>query len=462
MEKDLIGTWDLGKGKGRQQRSGKMVSSVTAGAGCCSVKVRKEYQRKGKIEGEELNMTATVVSTVLNRENYKDWSFRMKTYFLAEDLWDVVQGTVKEPPEGGEEHKAWKKKDAKALYAIHNSCGNDTYKFIKDDTTAHEAWLSFSWRLKGYEPPDEIDDDKTVDEAYPNTLESALEEGRSQLTTWHAEHDESVETVESNANHIRETFVKYVKSNDWVNAINLLRQHPQAGSERVLLDGTALHYAITTGCSERIMQELVELMATEHLEIQDLFGYTALYYLTSLFPERVQVAECMVKGNPSLLTILPSWSLKAQVVVAQGKTKGERMARYLYSLTQPKTIKVIDAAQLISDGFRFQRFDIAWDLIQRYPKLTIATNHDGDIPLGTLASNRFAFKSRRSLSLWEKLIYYGIRIKPLPPINKEKHESEQSDQRPLSDQKENKRHHLISSGNLHVCNPIWFANATTT
>ncbi|KAM1411295.1 hypothetical protein ACFX1R_025445 [Malus domestica] len=119
------------------------------------------------------------------------------------------------------------------------------------------------------------------------------------------------------------------------------------------------------------------------------------------------------------------------------------MAHYFYSLTQPETIKVVDAAHLISHGFRLQRFDIARDLIQRYPKLAMNTDHNGNIPLAALASNRFAFKSGRPLNLWEKLIYIGICIKPLPPLDKEKRESDEGH---LSDQKENQSHHLISSG----------------
>ena len=51
--------------------------------------------------------------------------------------------------------------------------------------------------------------------------------------------------------------------------------------------------------------------------------------------------------------------------------------------------------------------DIVWELIQRYPQLTVAKDNDGDIPLVTLASNGFAFLSGSRLSLWEKLIYYG-------------------------------------------------------
>ncbi|KAM1821710.1 hypothetical protein TB2_023481 [Malus domestica] len=125
------------------------------------------------------------------------------------------------------------------------------------------------------------------------------------------------------------------------------------------------------------------------------------------------------------------------------------MARFLYNRTPLETIKVKDAAQLISDGFRLQRFDIAWDLIHRYPKLAMATDHDGNIPLATLGSNRFAFKSRMPLNLWEKLIYYGIRIKPLPTIintDSRIYVRINVDQGPHAEQKENKRHHLIYSG----------------
>ncbi|XP_048435324.1 uncharacterized protein LOC125475031 [Pyrus x bretschneideri] len=295
-----------------------------------------------------LNMTATIVSTVLNRENYKDWSFRMKTYFLAKDLWDIVEGTVKKPPEG-EEHKAWKKKDAKALYAIQNSCGDDNYPLIKYSTTAREAWQDLSEGLKRDERPQDESAHKPVGEAYPK--ESALEEGLS-VTGGHDESDESVETLES----IHNTFAKYVKSNDWDNAINFLRQHPRLRSARFRWDGTALHYAINERCSVRIIQQLVELMDNGHLEITDRFGYTALSDLIVLSPESVEVAECMVKKNPNLLTILPRWSQKALVVVAQGNAKGERMAHSLYSLTPSEKINVIDAAQLISDSFRLQRF----------------------------------------------------------------------------------------------------------
>ncbi|KAM2143908.1 hypothetical protein ACFX1R_047647 [Malus domestica] len=69
------------------------------------------------------------------------------------------------------------------------------------------------------------------------------------------------------------------------------------------------------------------------------------------------------------------------------------MARYLYSVTPHDTLHVSDAAQLISLGFHLHRFDIAWDLIQRYLQLGMAKDYNGDFSLITLASNHSAFLS---------------------------------------------------------------------
>ncbi|CAN6571766.1 unnamed protein product [Malus baccata var. baccata] len=350
-------------------------------------------------------MTTTVVPTVLSYKNYKDWSFRMKTYFLAEDLWDIVSGTVTKPPEG-EEHKAWKKKDAKALYAIQNSCGDNTYKLIKGKTTAKEAWDTLVQKVRygsvNLSDEDSSDEDshdeanKPVCHVYPTppdhdaTLESAMEEA---LSTRGAGHDE-----------IKETFVKYVKSNDWDNAINFLRQHPQAATATIpdWPYTTALHYAIKERCSVRIIQQLVELMDNEHLEITDLFGCTALDWLINDCPEWVEAAECIVKKNLNIVTSVPSNRVPL-VLVAQGMAKGERLARFLYSLTPHEQLNVSQAAHLISLGFHLERLD----LIHRYPKLAITKDLDKNIPLVTLASNGSAFKSGSRLNLWEKLIYHG-------------------------------------------------------
>ncbi|XP_050133988.1 uncharacterized protein LOC126610060 [Malus sylvestris] len=162
---------------------------------------------------------------------------------------------------------------------------------------------------------------------------------------------------ESIANDIHATFVKYVKSNYWDKAIQFLRDHPQVGSERISSGGTALRYAVRplNNCSVRNIEQLVELMAKEDLEIQDTFGSTALNLVITFRQNRVEVAKRMVEKNDKLLSILPA-DTTPLVVFAPSLSIGERMERYLYSVTPRKTLHVTDASQFISLGFRYKRF----------------------------------------------------------------------------------------------------------
>lgn len=92
-----------------------------------------------------------IVLKVLTANNYEDWSFRVKTYLLAKGLWKVVE-SAKEPPrvEGGDEaeFEAWNEKNAEALHAIHISCGEDIFPFIRGIDTAKAAWNTLEKKLK--------------------------------------------------------------------------------------------------------------------------------------------------------------------------------------------------------------------------------------------------------------------------------------------------------------------------
>ncbi|KAB2610277.1 hypothetical protein D8674_018309 [Pyrus ussuriensis x Pyrus communis] len=344
-------------------------------------------------------MAATVVHTVLNRKNYDDWSNQIETYMLAEDLLDVLH-QVRPITEDEEISRAWKKKDAKALYAIWNSCGDDTYGLIKRATTAKQAWDALSDKLKKPNEPLDENEKKSVLQAYPPPIDHATkpplekEEGRTE------------------GNDIPKLFAEYVKSNDWRNVINRLRMDSEEGSATLsfVRNGTVLHYAILNfkNCSVRIIKQLVELMKREDVVITDDDDLTALHLLIRDYPEEFEIAECMVTKNARFVTNSPPLFPVPLVVEAQEKTKGEIMARTLYSRTPHKELEVPYAAQLISLGFDYNRFDIARDLIQRYPKLAMDVDCNGNIPLVTLASNRLAFKSGSRLDLWENLIYYGI------------------------------------------------------
>lgn len=83
---------------------------------------------------------SAIVPEVLNWENYEQWSVRVKTYLLAEGLWKVVVATTAEL----KHDEDWSRENAKALHAIHISCGSDVFPLISDTDRATVAWVKLA------------------------------------------------------------------------------------------------------------------------------------------------------------------------------------------------------------------------------------------------------------------------------------------------------------------------------
>ena len=105
-------------------------------------------------------MAATLVPSIvidlkaLNQDNYEHWSFWVRKYLLAEDLWDVVQGTSEAPkPEDGEgeaEYMAWRKNNGRALHVVTIFSGQDAQSCISDSEMAKDAWNTLAEK---FNPP---------------------------------------------------------------------------------------------------------------------------------------------------------------------------------------------------------------------------------------------------------------------------------------------------------------------
>ena len=96
--------------------------------------------------------SATVNLEPLTKDNYKYWSFRVKTYLLAKDLWDLLHEPPKlEEIDGEVEFKAWRKNNARALEAITILCGKDAESSIVYIETARDAWNTLAEKFK---PPE--------------------------------------------------------------------------------------------------------------------------------------------------------------------------------------------------------------------------------------------------------------------------------------------------------------------
>ena len=107
------------------------------------------------------NMETKPVPEVLSGEdnylklNFLEWSVRVKTNLMAEDLWDIVESTNEPPtPENEAAFKTWRRMNAKALRVIHSSLGPGRLSDIMEITSARIAWemLAEKYKPKGPDP----------------------------------------------------------------------------------------------------------------------------------------------------------------------------------------------------------------------------------------------------------------------------------------------------------------------
>ncbi|KAM5550694.1 hypothetical protein ABKV19_027165 [Rosa sericea] len=313
-------------------------------------------------------MTASaIVLQVLGRDNYEDWSVRVRTYLMAKDLWDVVEarGEPPKPQQGEAKYKTWRKNNAEALYAIQISCGPDMFPLIRDKITAKTAWNALVAEFK----PD-------------------------------------LQKTPGNANnfHQYKDLFKAVKDGDWNATNGFLEKNENAVSARITYLGkTALHTAADAGHLE-IVELLVHKMEKEDLAIQGYDGKTALVVATNR--GNMKMVECMVTKNKNIVRI-PDASKRLPVVLAY-RNSFWNIAAYLYSITPLEDLMPENGpngATLVSQCFYAKKYDIAWDLIQRCPSLITTKDIFGESPLFALASVPSAFPSGTRLIFWKKWIY---------------------------------------------------------
>ncbi|BBH00588.1 cyclic nucleotide gated channel 1 [Prunus dulcis] len=91
--------------------------------------------------------------------NYEYWSVQMKTLFISQDLWDIVEDGYeeqeiskagKETQEKQQTYKENKKKDAKALFLIQQGVSKNLFPRLLPATTSKQAWEILKIEFKGF------------------------------------------------------------------------------------------------------------------------------------------------------------------------------------------------------------------------------------------------------------------------------------------------------------------------
>ncbi|XP_007048307.2 PREDICTED: uncharacterized protein LOC18611803 isoform X1 [Theobroma cacao] len=226
----------------------------------------------------------------------------------------------------------------------------------------------------------------------------------------------STSNVDENED-LKDAYIRYlplykaVDSGDLEATKKILDQHPSALSSSLSADGdTALHIAVLAGHVE-IVEELVGHMSAQEIAVKQKFGSTALNF--AAVGGVTEIAELLLKKNRELLTITNEYDQIPLVVAA---LYGHRnLVQYLYEETPKEELDPTNknhGALLLTACIIDEFYDIALDLVQRYPQLAIAEDTDGDTALRILAQKPSAFPSGTQLKTWQWWIYKCIQLHP--------------------------------------------------
>ncbi|KAI3854835.1 hypothetical protein MKX03_004228 [Papaver bracteatum] len=175
---------------------------------------------------------------------------------------------------------------------------------------------------------------------------------------------------------------------------------------------TALHVAAGAG-HLMFMKNLMKLLKPKQLEIKNKDGETALQ--NAVIAGNFEAVKAMVQKNPKL-TLIPDnygWiPLVNASKYASVKEQKKEMIDYLYSVTRendvdkrPSAFSGNLGAQVICSIIGAGFYDIAHDMVQRYPELATVTDNNGVSALEMMAGSPHAFLSGTQLTFLERRIY---------------------------------------------------------
>ncbi|KAJ0017386.1 hypothetical protein Pint_11983 [Pistacia integerrima] len=255
---------------------------------------------------------------IFTGENYDVWSIKMKTYFLSQDLWDIVNyenyleitgSTLSE--EHQKQLKESKKNDAAALFILQQAVDDNIFRKISRAQKAKEAWDALKEEFQGI----------------PQT--TALAEGREP-----------------------EDFKKYlplykaILEGDLKSVQQLCDGDKNAFEARITVNlDTALHVAVGTGKANHIVEYLLNQMSMHQLSLKNKEGNTVLSIAAIV--GNVQAAR-MIMMKDENQTLIQDSNKSKRVPLIEATLHGQKkMINYLLKFSK-KDLAYDSATRFIS------------------------------------------------------------------------------------------------------------------
>ncbi|XP_031250055.1 uncharacterized protein LOC116107923 isoform X2 [Pistacia vera] len=304
----------------------------------------------------------------------------MKTYFLSQDLWDIVNyenyleisgSTLSEQQQ--EQLKESKKNDAAALFILQQAVDDNIFRKISRAQKANEAWDALREEFQG------------------NPQTTALAEGREP-----------------------EDFKKYlplykaILEGDLKSVQQLCDGDKNAFEARITVNlDTALHVAVGTGKANHIVEYLLNQMSMGQVSMKNEEGNTVLSVAAIVGNVR---AARMIKKKDKNQTLIQDSNKSKRIPLIEATRHGQKkMINYLLEFS--KKDLAYDSATRFTSRVHFVKlliiaefYDLALDLIKEHPSLATMTFYGGESLLSEITKKPSAFLSGGT----KKLPFWGL------------------------------------------------------
>ncbi|KAK6920749.1 Ankyrin repeat [Dillenia turbinata] len=197
---------------------------------------------------------------------------------------------------------------------------------------------------------------------------------------------------------------------DWETAKAIFDSDESAlTAEITFFQKNALHLAAGAGHA-RFVINMMNRMSVEALELRDVHGRTALTF--AAMAGCIEAARALVSRNPKLTQLMDK---NGRAPIHDAALIGSKdVLSFLCSVTRKEEpnspLSGEKGGWLLNTIIASDHYDVALELLQKYPELALCRDEHKVTPLDVLAQRPSAFSSTTHVNFWQHLIYSFISL----------------------------------------------------
>ncbi|KAK6279235.1 hypothetical protein POUND7_019502 [Theobroma cacao] len=211
---------------------------------------------------------------------------------------------------------------------------------------------------------------------------------------------------------LSERLFEYAMKDQWQNVVKAYMEKPESHKAKITeAEDTALHLAVSGGKLEFVCQ-LVKILgenASDVLKVRNKGGNTPLH--TAAILGNAHMCHCMASKHSDLIAEKNEENETPFYLAAKYGHKNAFFCLYFcYPQRNRWDICSRDASgnTILHAAIDGEHFDLAFQILCKYPDLVNAINENGSSPLHVLATKTNAFKSGSRLGLFDSILYSCI------------------------------------------------------